>query len=247
MRLNPVIVCDQNDALRNLPDLSSKAGFKLEKTKLALIKPNLCGYYHPSLDLLASIVEFLLSGAKSVMIGETRSMDHDPEDQFKRLGIFALLKRFGEDVGVVDLSNDDWVQVSVSNPHSLREINLPITVQDSNVLVNVPKVGLHHATRLTCALKNLFGLLPEKHKFSVYHPLGMDKVIADIAQVIKPNLNVVDAGNKIILGVDALAVDVVACRFEDLDPLKVEHLKLVSENRNEKLEDFVKRLKVIKV
>lgn len=247
MGLKTVIVCDLNVALHDLPALSSKAGFRLEEPKLALIKPNLCGYYHPSLDLLANIVEFLLSGAESVVIGETRSMDHDPEDQFRRLGIYGLLERFSRHVKAVDLSEDEWVKVRVSNPHALREINLPKRVLDSDVLVNVPKFGHHHATRITCALKNLFGLLPEKHKFSVYHPLGMDRVIADIAQVIRPNLNVVDVGNKIILGVDALAVDVIACRFANMDPLKVEHFKLVSEDRDERLEVFLKGLTVIKV
>ena len=247
MSLNHVIVCDLDYAIRHLPDLSSKAGFKLDKAQLALIKPNICGLYHPSLDLLSSIVEFLLSGAKSVVIGETRSMMHEPEKQFKRLGVNALLKRFSGHVRAVDLSDDEWVQVSVPNPHALKEIDFPKTVLDSDVLINVPKVGTHSTTRLTCALKNLFGLLPQGQKISVYHPLGVDKVIADIAQVIKPNLNIVDAGNKAILGLDALAVDVVACRFVNLDPLKVEHLRLVSEDRDEKLEDFVKRLKVKEV
>jgi uncharacterized protein (DUF362 family) len=247
MRPNPVIVCDLNVALHNLPDLSSRAGFRLEETKLALIKPNLCGYYHPSLDLLSKIVEFLLSGAESVAIGETRSMDHDPEDQFRKFGIYDLLERLGRHVKAVDLSEDEWTKIRVSNPHALGEINLPKKVLDSDVLVNVPKFGHHYATGITCALKNLFGLLPEKHKFSVYHPLGMDRVIADIAQVIRPNLNVVDVENKIILGVDALAVDVVACRFADLDPVKVEHLRLVSEDRDERLEDFLKELTVTKV
>ena len=47
-----------------------------------------------------------------------------------------------------------------------------------------------------------------------------------------------------ILGTDALAVDVVACRFVDLDPLTVGYLRLVSEDRNEKLETFIKKIDV---
>jgi hypothetical protein len=73
----------------------------------------------------------------------------------------------------------------------------------------------------------------------------MHKVIADISQIVKPDLNIVDAGSKVILGADALAVDVVACRFVDLDPLIVEYLKLVSEDRNEKLETFMKTIDVV--
>jgi uncharacterized protein (DUF362 family) len=73
----------------------------------------------------------------------------------------------------------------------------------------------------------------------------MDKVIADIAQIVKPDLDIVDAGSKVILGVDALAVDVVACRFVDLDPLIVGHLTLISEDRNGKLETFMKKIDVV--
>ncbi len=221
--VNPVIVCNLDEVIRHLPDASSKAGFKLEKAQLALVKPNVCGFHHPSLDLLSSVVEFLLSSVESVVVGETRSMMHNPEEQFRRLGVNALLKRFNERVKAVDLSDDEWVKVRVSNPHVLKEIDIPKTVLDSDVLVNVPKVGTHSTTRLTRALKNLFGLLPQKNKFVEYHSLGITNVIADIAQVVKPDLNVVDAGSKAIVGVDTLAVNLVACRFVNLDPLKVEH------------------------
>jgi len=245
MAVNPVIICDLDEAVQSLPDLISKTGFKLETVHLALVKPNLCGLYHPSLRLLSSIIEFLMSFADSVVIGETRSMMHDPDEQFQRLGVNALLKDYAGRVKAVDLSDDGWVKVPVPNPHALRELTLPKTILDSDVLVNLPKVGTHSTTRLTCALKNLFGLLPQKHKYLRYHPLGMSNVIADIAQVVKSDLNIVDGGSKVILGVDALVVDIVACRFLNLDPLRVEHLRLVSEDRGEKLEVFLEKVKAV--
>ena len=93
----------------------------------------------------------------------------------------------------VDLSEEEWTKVSVPKPHVLKEVPLPHTVLNSDLLINVPGVGTHSTTRLTCALKNLFGLLPEKRKFSVYHPLGIDEIVADIYQAVKPDLNIVDA------------------------------------------------------
>jgi uncharacterized protein (DUF362 family) len=244
MKFSPVIVCDHEDAVRCLPDLSKKVGFQLEKADLALIKPNICGFYPPSLGLLSSLVEFLLHYVEAVVIGETRSMMHDPGTQFRSLGVNDLLERFNGQLRALDLSEDKKAKVRVSNPHVLKEIELPKTVLDSDFIVNFPKVGTHSTTRLTSALKNLFGLLPQKHKYSVYHPLGMDEVLADIAQVITPDLNIVEAGNRVCISRDALAVDVVACRFVNLDPLKVEHLVMVSEDRGERLEIFMKKLKV---
>jgi len=240
-----VIICDLNNVINHPLDLFLELGFKVDRVQLALVKPNICGLYHPSVDLLSNIVEFLLPKAESVVIGETRSMIHEPKEQFEKLGVTTLLKRFGSRVQAVDLSDDERVEIQVPNPHALEKIALPRMVSESDVLVNVPKVGTHSTTRLTCALKNLFGLLPQKRKYIGYHPLGMDKVIADIAQIVKADLNIVDAGSKAILGVDALAVDVVACKFVDLNPLMVKHLRLVSEDRNEKLETFVKKIDMV--
>jgi uncharacterized protein (DUF362 family) len=239
-------VCDLKYAVDHLPELSLDLGFKVEGVRLALVKPNICGCFPPSLDLLSGVVEFLLPKAESVVIGETGTIVCEPEEQFEKLGVAPLVKRFGSRVQAVDLSDDERVEVQVPHPHALKKIVLPKTVLESDVLVNVPKVGTLRVTRLTCALKNLFGLLPQKRKYYGYHLLGgMHKVIADIAQVVKPDLNIVDAGSKVILGADALAVDVVACRFVDLDPLTVGHLRLVSEDRGEKLETFMKKIDVV--
>ena len=243
-----VIVCDLKDAVNYLSEMLLELGFKVEEVKLALVKPNICGVYHPSLDLLSSIVEFLLPKAESVVSGETRSMRHEPKEQFEKLGVTTMLKRFDSRVQAVDLSDGELVEVRVPHPHVLEKVVLPKTALESDVLVNVPKVGTlsRAVTPLMCALKNLFGLLPQKRKYLRHHLFGgINKVIADIAQVVKPDLNIVDAGSKVILSVDALAVDVVACRFVDLDPLTVGYWRLVSEHRGEKLETFMKKIDVI--
>ena len=246
MGLCRVMVCDLKEAVDHLPELSLEVGFKVEGIQLALVKPNICGVYHPSLDLLSSVVELLLPKAQRVVIGETKTVVCRPHEQFEKLGVAPMLKRFGSRVRAVDLTDDERVEVYVPNPHSFEKFLLPRTVLESGVLVNVAKVGTLRTTRLTCALKNLFGLVPQKRKYYRHHLFGgMEKVIADIAQIVKPDLNIVDAGSKVVLGADALAVDVVACRFVDLDPLTVGHLTLVAEDRNEKLETFIKKIDVV--
>ena len=83
----------------------------------------------------------------------------------------------------VDLSEDRIIRVKVPKPHVLEEIELPETCVRCDVLVNLSKAGTHSTTTMTNALKNLFGLLPEKRKYSTYHPLVMDNVIADIVDL----------------------------------------------------------------
>jgi len=235
MSIDPVVICSLNAFVLNPHKPMAKASFSVNKYRLILIKPNICGLYHPSIKALSTIIRYFEEYAEEIVIGETKSMIHDPE----------LLEKFKTHLRITDLSEDRTVRIKVPKPHVLEEINLPETYANCDLLINLSKAGTHSTTKITNALKNLFGLLPEKRKYSTYHPLGMDNVIADIAQVVKPDMNITDAGSRIIMGKDALAVDVVACRSLDLDPLKVRHLRLVSEDRGEKLENFMKRIRII--
>ena len=244
MLLSPVIICDKDKATNSLPELSLESGLKIEKCDLVLVKPNVCGLYHLSIELLSAVIRYLEKYANKIVIGETRSMIHNPESQFRMLGISDLAMQFGDHVKTVDLSAEKTAKVRIPKPHALREIELPQTVLRADFLLNVPKVGTHSTTRITNALKNMFGLLPQRSKYSVYRPLGIDNVIADIAQVVKPDLNIADAGEKVIIGVDPLVVDIVACRFVDLNPQNVKHLRLISKDRSVRLEDLLKKVRI---
>lgn len=181
------------------------------------------------------------------MIVETDSMGHTPDERFRSLGIWDMLKRFDGRVEAVNLMGDEILEVEVPSPHAVDRLPIPEMVHSCELLVNIPKVGTHSRTMLTCALKNLFGLLAEKRKYSVYHPLGVDKVIADLAKVVRCDLNIVDAGEEVIVGLDPLTVDILACRFAGLDPMRVEHLRLVSQDRGLRLGDVVDRLRILRM
>jgi len=247
MYIPSVVICDADAFTLNPKKIISEASFSMNEYELVLIKPNICGLYHPSIKVLSAIIRCFREYAKEIVIGETKSMIHDPETQFRRLGVKSLLERFNSHLKIVDLSEDKIVRVEVPKPHVLDEINLPETCVKCDILINLSKAGTHSTTKITNALKNLFGLLPEKRKYSTYHPLGMDNVIADIAQVVKPDLNITDADSRIIIGKDALAVDVIACRFLGLNPLKIKHLRLVSEDRGENLEDFIRKIRTVEL
>jgi uncharacterized protein (DUF362 family) len=241
----PVIISDLDSAPNRLPELLSRAGLRLGKAPYALVKPNICGLYHPKIDLLSRLIESLLPFSELVVIGETRSMVHDPEEQFKRLGVTALTGKFGRRLRLIDLSDDRSTKIRIPHPHALNEVDLPTTALKAEVLINLAKMGIHSSTRITGALKNLFGLLPEKHKYSVYHPLGMNEVVADIAQIVKPSLNIVEVKDRVVLGVDALAVDIVACRLFNIDPSSVEHFQFTLQDRLEEFETFSRKIRVM--
>jgi len=245
MLLNKIVMCDKVEASSMFSEILSKVGFQLAEYDLVLVKSNICGMYHPELPLIERTLRFFEPLAKRIVIGETDSMAHTPEERFRCLGIRDMLKHFEKNVEAVNLMKDKIFDIEVPSPNAINHLPIPETVHNCDLLVNISKVGTHSRTMLTCAFKNLFGLLAEKHKYSVFHPLNVDKVISDLAKVVRCDLNIVDAQDKVIVGLDPLLVDIFACRFVDLNPLKVEHLKLIAQDRNLKLQDIVKKLEIV--
>ncbi len=243
-----VVTCNASKVSSDVfSKMLSKVKFEPKKYNLVLVKPNLCGMYHPQLQLLECTLKYFEPLAKRLVIGETDSMGHTPEKQFRRLGIWNLIKKFKGKVEAVNLMRDEILNLEVPSPHAIDHLPIPNLVHDCDLLVNISKVGTHSRTMLTCALKNLFGLLAEKNKYGVYHPLGVDKVIADLAKIVRCDLNIVDARDRVIVGLDPLSVDIFACKFVNLDPLQVGHLELVSQDRNLKLNEIMNQIKIIKI
>ena len=231
-----VVIASKGRATDDLPALAEQAGSQPVPHDLILLKPNVCGMYPPSLDLLESIIEYLKPHSKALIIGETPSTMHSPDERFNSLGIKRLADRLG--VATRDLMRDEAVRVRVPKPHAMREIPLSATVLKADLIVNCPGLGTHGNTALTCALKNLFGLISERHKFSNLHPRGVSEVIADVFQIVKPRLNVVDCGQRVLVGTDALSVDVVASEFKSLSPSRVKHLVLAAQDLGLSLNDL---------
>jgi uncharacterized protein (DUF362 family) len=231
-----VVVAPKDQAIQELPLVIKQAGFHLASYKLVLVKSNVCGMYPPALDLLRAVLRYLQPSAQTLIIGETPSASHSPAERFASLGI----QRLADDLDIVtrDLMDDPVVRQRVPHSHALPEIPLPATVVAADLLVNVPGVGTHGNTLLTCALKNLFGLIAERHKYARLHPKGVSQVVADVYQLVKPHLTVVDCGRHVLVGTDALSVDVVACEFASLTPSRVRHLVLAAQDLGVALEDL---------
>ena len=228
--LGIVVVTSKEKAIRDLAEIVAQAAFKTQKSRLVLVKPNVCGMYPPSIGLLESVIKYLKPSSQAIVIGETPSGMHTPSERFASLGIDKIAKR--HEVTTLDLMNDKIVNKIIPKPHAMEVIRFPSTVFQADLLVNCPGLGTHGNTLLTCALKNLFGLVAERHKYTSLHMRGVSEVIADIYQVVKPQLNVVDSGEKVLVGTDALSIDLLASEIKGLSPNKVKHLALAAEDRS---------------
>ena len=63
---------------------------------------------------------------------------------------------------------------------------------EADCLINVPILKDHSVTKMTCALKNLMGLTPERREMHALFK-GIDRSIADLAHIIRPHLHIIDA------------------------------------------------------
>ena len=121
------------------------------------------------------------------------------------------------------------------------EYRIAKKVIDADIIINVPKIKTHGLTIFTCAIKNMYGVVPgliktEYHKMAP-NPSKFAEFVVDIYALSKPQLNIVDgivgmdgsgpsAGNPkklnmILSSSDGVAVDILLCNMLGKDPLKV--------------------------
>jgi ferredoxin len=79
----------------------------------------------------------------------------------------------------------------------MKNFYLPKIVKEADLVINVPKLKTHTLTKMTGAIKNLYGCVPGGVKQSLHREaIGEQKfshLLIDIYSHIKPGLNIMDA------------------------------------------------------
>jgi len=192
------------------------------------IKPNLVSSTpasygattHP--EIVAGIIEYLNEcGFYHITIMEGSWVGDRTSDAFDICGYTALSEQY--EVPLIDLQKAETVRRNCSG----MDLTLCRPPLETDFLINVPVLKGHCQTRITCALKNLKGLIPnpEKRRF---HSMGLHKPIAHLAAGIKQDFIVVDhicgdldfedAGNPVVrngifAGRDPVLIDALVCRM----------------------------------
>ncbi|MGD9395725.1 MAG: DUF362 domain-containing protein [Candidatus Thorarchaeota archaeon] len=211
-----------------------------------LIKPNICtindgtGYSVTRVETVKALVELLLEEDEklSIRIIESDSQSKNAEESFKKFGYTELcngMKESGYEVSTVDLSNSPLISLSFLGDY-FENPELPEILFSAGYFISVAIPKTHYLSFVTGVLKNLFGVLPRKDQ-AFYHS-KIDEVIADLARIIRPDLNIVDArvgvegwnGPKtrkldaFIVGRDAVSVDSTMVRVMRFEPEQVRHI-----------------------
>ncbi len=167
-------------------------------------------------DLVAGIIDYLQREMfKNIIIIEGSWAGADTQKAFANCGYLELSEKY--DVPLYDLKADTYREIEV------KDLKLKVCEKPLNVdyLINVPVLKAHCQTRLTCALKNLKGCIPDSEKRR-YHTLGLHKPIAYLNYALRPDLIIVDAiqgdlsfeeggcpvqMNRILVGKDPVLID----------------------------------------
>jgi uncharacterized protein (DUF362 family) len=176
---------------------------------------------------IADIVREL--GARPV-IAESSAVGVDTEKVIRESG-YGELREMGYEI--VNLETTPHVDIPIQKGKVFERLPFWELVQKADVIISVPKLKTHDQTEMTCAIKNLKGLLTDKGKKAM-HQEGLFEGVVDLMTVVKPALAVVDATicqeglgpifgkpvemNLIVAGKDFVAVDSTCARLIGYDP-----------------------------
>lgn len=173
------------------------------------------------LEMAAGAIEYFLEmGFRNIVILEGSWVGARTAEAFRACGYRELESRYGTPL---------WdTQKSPTRERDCAGMRLNICecVEKVEFLVNMPVLKGHCQTAVTCALKNLKGLIPDGEKRR-FHSMGLMKPIAHLAAGIRQDFVLVDAvcgdldfeegGNPVrrdqVLGFfDPVLCDAYACR-----------------------------------
>ena len=200
---------------------------------------------HPAVIVAAAEV-FRKMDAAEVIVAEGQGHRRDSMIVLDESGMGKALEE--AQLPFVDLNHDDVAAVdNLAGWTGLQRFYLPKTILAADWIVSVPKLKTHHWAGVTCAMKNLFGVMPGTvygWPKNVLHFHEIPRSILDINAIVKPALSIVDGiigmegdgpimGDPkpcgcIITGRNSVAVDATATRVMGLNPYGVQYLKWAS-------------------
>ncbi|HSV56157.1 MAG TPA: DUF362 domain-containing protein, partial [Magnetospirillaceae bacterium] len=176
-------------------------GRYVRRGSFVVIKPNMSWDVRPELAantdpaVVRRVVELCLAaGARRVVVFDNTC------DAWRAAYANSGIERAAREAGAeVAPAHSETYYRAVDNPSGrvLRRVQVFEMVLEADVFLNIPVLKHHSGTGMTCALKNLMGAVWDRRFF---HSAGLDTCIAELSQVLKPHLNIVDAGRVMLSG-----------------------------------------------
>lgn len=227
-------------------DINNKARLlnkSIEEMRVAL-KPNLVSptpadygaTTHP--EVATGIIKYLQAkGLKNICIMEGSWIGDKTSDSFEFCGYNRIADEYG--VTLIDAQMSPGIKTDCLG----MELNVCECVKECDFFINIPVLKGHCQTKITCALKNVKGLVPndEKRRF---HTLEIHKPLACLNTYIEQDYIVVDhicgdayyegggtprITNCVYVGRDPVAIDAYGAMLLGIDPMDVEYIRRSAE------------------
>lgn len=241
------------EAVRQAVDLLGGISSMINPGERVLIKPNLLHMTaperaittHPS--VVAAVIRLVKEAGGIPLVGDSSGVPLY-ERVLRNTGIGALAEEMGVETpsftaDPVEVENKEGVQV--------KRLLLSRPAVEADKIISVSKLKTHGQVYFTGAIKNQFGCIPGLLKAQYHYRFPTRDVFSamllDINRYLKPRLvlaimdgivamegNGPSGGNPrdvgvILAGKDLAAVDVVACRVVNIDPMTVPTNRLAYE------------------
>ncbi len=213
--------------------------------KRVLVKPNLLTDRTPEQavtthpDILRLVVRHLKSAGAEVSVGDSPASTANLPTVLEKSGLGAVCEE--ERVPFVAFERAG-VQNFTENGFSF---SLAKSVVEADLIVNLPKVKSHSLTKLTAAVKNLYGAVPGYSKTTLHRqypkPTVFGRLLQAIWRVLPPAVSIADgivgmegqgpANGKpvhldfIAASADPFALDTAMCKVLHLRPSSIPYLK----------------------
>lgn len=232
---------EQAIALCEAADLAGMIG---DKKKKIGIKPNLVapvlasegGTTHP--EIAAGVIEYLQKkGFTELVMMEGSWVGDLTEDAYTYCGYAELSERYG--VPFVDAQKEEAVKKDCGG----LELSITACALSVDFMINLPVLKGHCQTRMTCALKNMKGLLPNREKRH-FHAMGLHKPIAHLALGIHQDFILVDnicgdldfedgghpvVMNRMFCGIDPVLIDSFSARELGYETAEIPYIEYAAQ------------------
>jgi len=221
----------------------------INKDEKVYLKPNFVAPRDSSqgvttnFEIIRVVAEEVSRCGSIPILFETPAIEFEKEKVYNVLGVYDFAQQ--NEIGLIDGSLN-LIKLPVPGGKVFKSLKIPQILHQAKI-INLPKLKTHVSAKMTCGMKNLIGLLPDSEKRKV-HIKGVHDSIADIFEVFRPVLTVVDAvtcqegdgptyGDRVDLGLivagkDIVSVDKVCSQIIGLPWEEVKYISLLDGQRD---------------
>ena len=197
-----------------------------------LVKPNICLPHNDAVGTITStpmvkaLCEYLLNEGVARVIVADHTLQN--AEQFESTELVKYI-RSNPKINLILANEQRYFAQKEINGEVLKSAEILKILDKVDYFINVPTAKHHSATNVSLSLKNLMGTIWDRQIF--HTGIDLHQGIADLAKVVRPNLNILDASrvllnrgpvgpgpieksNKIYVSTDMVALDsVVVSKF----------------------------------